>query len=142
LIALQQSYLQVENWDMIITIVENWPNDSRVNCMQNKNMKDYLKIKRSLVDDNYYLIKEKKYFEKLNVHDEQCVIGIHLSHLCFFFNIWIFCCLSFIINISKFLQASNLHCNGQNLEIQLLFIHVGKNCDYVNLELHNIYTYL
>jgi hypothetical protein len=53
LIALQQSYLQVENWDMIITIVENWPNDSRVNCMQNKNMKDYLKIKRSLVDDNY-----------------------------------------------------------------------------------------
>jgi hypothetical protein len=50
-------------------------------------MKDYFKIKRFLVDDNYELIKEKTYFEKLNVHDEQCVTGIQLSHLCFFFNI-------------------------------------------------------
>jgi hypothetical protein len=33
-------------------------------------MKDYLKIKGSLVDDNYELIKEKKYFKKLDVHDE------------------------------------------------------------------------
>jgi hypothetical protein len=38
--------------------------------MPNKNMKDYLKVKGSLVDDNYELIKEEKYLEKLNVHDE------------------------------------------------------------------------
>jgi hypothetical protein len=34
-------------------------------------MKDYLKVvKGSLVDDNYELIKEEKYLEKLNMHDE------------------------------------------------------------------------
>jgi hypothetical protein len=38
--------------------------------MRNKNMKDYLKVKGSLVDDNYELTKEEKYLEKLNVHDE------------------------------------------------------------------------
>lgn len=35
-----------------------------------KNMKDYLKVEESLVDDNYKLIKEEKYFEKLDVDDE------------------------------------------------------------------------
>ncbi len=33
-------------------------------------MKDYLKVEKFLVDDNYELIKEEKYLEKLNMHDE------------------------------------------------------------------------
>jgi hypothetical protein len=33
-------------------------------------MKDYLKVKRSLVDDNYELIEEVKYFEDLNVNND------------------------------------------------------------------------
>jgi hypothetical protein len=38
--------------------------------MSNKNMKDYLKVERSLVDDNYELIEEIKYFEDLNVDND------------------------------------------------------------------------
>jgi hypothetical protein len=28
----------------LITIIKNWLNDLRVNCMPNKTMKDYLKV--------------------------------------------------------------------------------------------------
>ncbi len=41
-----------------------------MNCMPNKNMKDYLKANGFLVVDNYELIEEKKYLEKLDVDDE------------------------------------------------------------------------
>jgi hypothetical protein len=67
---LQQFHLQVENLDRIITIVRNCLDDPCVNCIQNKNMKDYLKAKGTLVDDNNELIEEEKYFEKLDVDDE------------------------------------------------------------------------
>jgi len=60
----------VENLDRIITIVKIWFNDPHVNCIPNKNVKDYLKVKGFLVDDNNELIEEKKYFEKLDVDDE------------------------------------------------------------------------
>jgi len=36
--------------------------------MPNKNMKNYLKIKKSLADDNYKLIGKIEYFEDLNVN--------------------------------------------------------------------------
>ncbi len=48
----------MENLDLIITIVKNWPKDLHVNCMPNTNMKYYLKIKKSLADDNYKLIEK------------------------------------------------------------------------------------
>jgi hypothetical protein len=67
---LWQFRLQVENLDRIITIVKNWLDDPCVNCIPNKNMKDYLKAKGFLVDDNNELIEEKKYFEMLDVYDE------------------------------------------------------------------------
>ncbi len=38
-----------------------------MNCMQNKNMKDYLKVEEPLTNDNYELIEEAKYFEDLNM---------------------------------------------------------------------------
>ncbi len=53
---------------MIITIVKNQLDDPRVNCIPNKNIKNYLK--GSLVDNNNELIEEEKYFEKLDVDDE------------------------------------------------------------------------
>jgi hypothetical protein len=34
-----------------------------MNFMQNKNMKDYLKVEGSLIDDNYELIEESKYLK-------------------------------------------------------------------------------
>jgi hypothetical protein len=36
--------------------------------MPNKNMKYYLKIEKSLADDNYKLIEKIEYFEALNVN--------------------------------------------------------------------------
>jgi hypothetical protein len=57
--TLLQFCLQLENLDKIITIVKNWLYDSCMNCIPNKNMKDYLKAKASLVDDNNELLKKK-----------------------------------------------------------------------------------
>ncbi len=54
----------------IITIVKHQPSDLCMNCMSIKNMKDYLKVERSSVDDNYELIEEIKYFEDLNVDND------------------------------------------------------------------------
>jgi len=33
-------------------------------------MKNYLKVERLLVDDNYELMEKKKYFEDLNANDD------------------------------------------------------------------------
>jgi hypothetical protein len=63
LVALKQCRLQVENLNMIIKIVKNWLDDLCMNCMQNKNTKDYLKVEGSLINDNYELIEESKYLK-------------------------------------------------------------------------------
>ncbi len=57
----------MENLEKIIAIVKNWPNHQHVNFMPNKNMTNYMKAKRCLVNDNYKLIEGAKYFEDLNV---------------------------------------------------------------------------
>ncbi len=41
-----------------------------MNFMPNNNMKNYLKAKGSLVNDNYELIEETKYFENLNMDSD------------------------------------------------------------------------
>ncbi len=48
---------------MILIVVKNWFDDLCVNCMQNRNMKNYLKVERSWIDDNYELIEESKYLK-------------------------------------------------------------------------------
>ncbi len=70
LIVLQQCQLQVENLIIIIKIVQTWPNDAHMNFMPNNNKKDYLKAKGSLVNDNYELNEETKYFENLNMDSD------------------------------------------------------------------------
>jgi hypothetical protein len=70
LIVLQQCQLQVENLVIIIKIVQTWPNDPHMNFMPNNNKKYYLKAKASLVNDNYELIEETKYFENLNMDSD------------------------------------------------------------------------
>jgi hypothetical protein len=57
----------VENLERIITIIKNWLDHQHVNCMPNKNMNDYMKVKRCLVNDTYKLIEGEKYFEDLNI---------------------------------------------------------------------------
>jgi hypothetical protein len=57
------------NLDQTIIVVENWLDDLCINCMPNKNKRDYLKIEGSLVDDNYLFIEKKK-IEKLNVNGD------------------------------------------------------------------------
>jgi hypothetical protein len=53
--------------------------------MPNNNVKDYLKVEGSLTNDNYELIKEAKYFEKLDVHGNYCCTSIQLSYFYFSF---------------------------------------------------------
>ncbi len=60
----------MENLDNIITIVRIWPNDPCINCMPNKTMKDYLKVKGHLVYENYELFEETKYFGDMNVNGD------------------------------------------------------------------------
>jgi hypothetical protein len=43
LMSLQQHRLQMENLDKIITIVKNWFDYPHANCMENENIKKYLK---------------------------------------------------------------------------------------------------
>ncbi len=57
----------MENLDHIITVVKNWPDDSRMNCMQHKDMKDSMTIENSLAEDNYDLIEEVDFFEQLEI---------------------------------------------------------------------------
>jgi hypothetical protein len=54
--------------------------------MPNYTMKDYLKVEGSSTNDNYELIEEAKYFEKLDIHGDYCCTSIQLSHFYFSFN--------------------------------------------------------
>jgi hypothetical protein len=68
--TLEPSYLQVQNLDKIITIINNWPNDPHQNCTPYANLKDYLKVEVILVEKNYELIKEVEFFEELQVDED------------------------------------------------------------------------
>ncbi len=70
LTTLKHCHLQVQNLDQIIIIINNWPNDPRQNCTPNGNLKDYLKVEVILVEENYELIKEIEFFEKLRVDED------------------------------------------------------------------------
>ncbi len=50
--------------------MKNWPNDPCLNCKKKVNMKKYMKIDISLMDDNYDLIEEAEYFKELHIDDE------------------------------------------------------------------------
>jgi len=47
-----------KNLYQIITMVINWPNDLYLDYTHSTCIKDCLKVKRFLVDDNYDLIEE------------------------------------------------------------------------------------
>jgi len=56
--------------DRIITIVKNWHDDLCANCIPNFDFKQYLKIEKLLVEDNYNLIEEHDFFTELQVDSE------------------------------------------------------------------------
>ncbi len=70
LIALRHSCLQVQNLDQIITIINNWFNNSYLNCTPNMNLKNYLKVEIGLTKDNYEQIEKVEYFEKLQIDED------------------------------------------------------------------------
>ncbi len=82
LIALRHSCLEVQNLDQIITIINNWLNNSHLNCTPNMNLKNYLKAEIGLTKDNYEQIEKVEYFEVLQVNEDEI---IHLNPKCFFF---------------------------------------------------------
>jgi hypothetical protein len=55
----------VENMDWIIIMEKYWPNDSCTNCKPNSNLKQYLKMEKFLAKDNYDLIEEHNFFERI-----------------------------------------------------------------------------
>jgi hypothetical protein len=68
LIALRHCCLQVQNLDRIITIINNWHDDSHLNSTFYVDLKDYLKMKINLANE---LIKEVEYFfEELHVDED------------------------------------------------------------------------
>jgi len=52
--------------DRIIIIVKNWCDDLCANCKPNFDFKQYLKIEKLLVEDNYNLI-EKHFLKELQL---------------------------------------------------------------------------
>jgi hypothetical protein len=48
-------------------MVKSWPNDAHLNCSTNVNFKDYIKVEVALGEENYELIENFEYFEKLKV---------------------------------------------------------------------------
>jgi hypothetical protein len=64
LTTLKRCHLQVQNLDQIITIINNWPNDSCQNCTPNANLKNYLKVEVILVEEDYGLIKDVMLFDE------------------------------------------------------------------------------
>ncbi len=70
LIALRHSCLQVQNLDQIITIINNWLNNSHLNCTLDMNLKNYLKVEIGLTKYNYEQIEKAKYFEELQVDED------------------------------------------------------------------------
>ncbi len=67
LTILKCYHLQVEIMDRIIDVVKNWLDDPHANCKPNSNFKQYLNTKESLAKENYNLIEEHNFFEKLKV---------------------------------------------------------------------------
>jgi hypothetical protein len=63
---LKHYCLQVKNLNRITIIINNWPDDSSLNYTPNANLKKYLKDEDGLVEDNYELVEEVKYFEELH----------------------------------------------------------------------------
>jgi hypothetical protein len=58
---------QVQNLNKIIDVAENWLDDPCANCKRNLELKQCLKIKEFLEEENYNLIEEHKFFEELQV---------------------------------------------------------------------------
>ncbi len=76
LIALKHCCLKVQNLDKIIFIINKWSNAMCLNCTPNVNLKDYVKAKIGLGQDNYEFIEEAEYFEEMQVDEDQV---IHLN---------------------------------------------------------------
>ncbi len=66
LTCLWHCHLQVENLDWIIIVMKNWPNVPHFNCKKKINLKQYMKVKTFLVNDNHDLIEEVEYFKELH----------------------------------------------------------------------------
>jgi hypothetical protein len=56
--------------DQIITMVKNWLDDMGANCKPKSNLKQYLKMEKKLVEENYELILEHNFFEDLQVDND------------------------------------------------------------------------
>ncbi len=56
--------------DWIFIVVKSWLDDPFHNCKPNAKLKEYLKEKDSLVEENYDLFEEVDFFEQLQVEND------------------------------------------------------------------------
>jgi hypothetical protein len=62
--------LHVKNLNPISTMMKNWYNDPRLNCLQHKDLINIMKVEHLLVEKNYDLIEESNYFEQLDLDND------------------------------------------------------------------------
>jgi hypothetical protein len=48
-------------------VVKNWLDDPCLNCSRHTNLANFLKVEYVLTKDNYDLIEESNYFEKMEL---------------------------------------------------------------------------
>jgi hypothetical protein len=63
LIALRHCRIQVENLDLIITIVKNWFNDPCLKHTRHMDLINSMEVEILLAIENYDLVEELNYFE-------------------------------------------------------------------------------
>ncbi len=51
-------------------VVKNQSNDPRMNCMWHNDMKDFLIVETSLIEDNYDFIEKAIFFEQLELYHD------------------------------------------------------------------------
>jgi hypothetical protein len=62
--------------------MKNWPNDPHFNCKKKVDLKEYMKAKTSLVDDNYDLHYEKSHLLKSHYLATKTQKKTHIQLLC------------------------------------------------------------
>ncbi len=51
-------------------MVKNKPNDSHLNCSQQKDLTNFMKVEISFNEENYHFIEESNYLEQLEMDND------------------------------------------------------------------------
>lgn len=69
LAALRRCCLQVENLDRIVTVVRNWPDDPRLDCVPKARLAEFLAEEATLAEENYDVFDGANLFEDILIDE-------------------------------------------------------------------------